>query len=306
MFWVAQEKLNSKHNIRKAVASFYRRVCGFFIWSKMHLCFLIVIPCINVNAQIINGVVYDKATGLPVSFVNVGVVGKGNGTVADADGRFSLHFKGTNIRDTLRISCIGYESESFSAEEVFQRVDTFRVYLQQKIYSLPEFFIRPLKFVFLGNNIRKEIHGSWVSDDLGSELGVVMKSGRKRSVIQSLMLGVAYADYDSLLFRINVYKVQNGVPGENILKRPIFLRCSGKYPQGVTLSIDLSEYSIIVNSDFLISFEWVKNIGQHGFFMAFVDENTKNTFIRAASQDVWRQIPHGAGMICKVGRLRNK
>jgi len=62
--------------------------------------------------QTFESIVKDAKTGKPISYANVGIVGKSVGTVTDDSGHFKL---GLHNNDTgvLKISIIGYQSQQF-------------------------------------------------------------------------------------------------------------------------------------------------------------------------------------------------
>ena len=62
------------------------------------------------GAQSVQGHVADAATGQAVPFVNIGVVGKDLGTVANEKGAYQLPFREALATDTVRVSSIGYRA----------------------------------------------------------------------------------------------------------------------------------------------------------------------------------------------------
>ena len=74
---------------------------------------LLAVPGLAQMPGQVAGTITDAATGLPLSHAMVGVVGKGVGTVADAQGRFRLALPADQMAptDTLRFALLGYASE---------------------------------------------------------------------------------------------------------------------------------------------------------------------------------------------------
>ncbi|HMU70381.1 MAG TPA: carboxypeptidase-like regulatory domain-containing protein, partial [Chitinophagales bacterium] len=72
---------------------------------------LLLTISMSVGAQTITGTVHDIETGETLPFVTIGIPGHGLGTVAQADGKFSLRTDGAGDNDTIRISMIGYATE---------------------------------------------------------------------------------------------------------------------------------------------------------------------------------------------------
>src|ERR1700749_2374909 len=72
----------------------------------------ICIQRVNANAQVFEGTVKDTKTNENLAYVNIGVIGKSNGTVTDDNGHFKLSLTNSNT-DSLRISMIGYEPKTY-------------------------------------------------------------------------------------------------------------------------------------------------------------------------------------------------
>jgi serine beta-lactamase-like protein LACTB, mitochondrial len=113
---------------------------------------ILIIPIIGNSQNTISGTVVDKATGMPVDLVTVGIVRKGIGTNTNQEGQFRLIINELNKDDTLRLSIIGYEIV-FLPLLNFKNSETIK--LEQKIYSLDEITVRAKKLV--ANDIVKKV-----------------------------------------------------------------------------------------------------------------------------------------------------
>ena len=91
----------------------------------------------TVSGQTQDYKVISSATRVGIGFVNVGVMGKNIGTVTNESGSFNLDFADIDNNDSLRFSMIGYESKTLAVNQL--KADPIKVvYLESKIYSLPE------------------------------------------------------------------------------------------------------------------------------------------------------------------------
>ena len=86
----------------------------------------------------ISGKVYDKKTGLPLTYVNVGVLNMGLGTVTDSTGVFSFNVPALGPADTVRISMIGYKPYIATLEEIDDQLETLSIGLIEEIRELDE------------------------------------------------------------------------------------------------------------------------------------------------------------------------
>ena len=71
-------------------------------------CFLFTISYSLTGQTILKGKLIDAETSSPLSYVNIGVIGKNVGTVSAFDGSFGLSVASKYDSDLLRISIIGY------------------------------------------------------------------------------------------------------------------------------------------------------------------------------------------------------
>ena len=89
--------------------------------------------------------VVDENTGAPVSFVNVGFIDKGIGTITNEEGVFVLPYKteAITLKDDLQISSIGYEAKQFSFEEL-KNLNSYKVTisLKPKTYGLDQVVLK--------------------------------------------------------------------------------------------------------------------------------------------------------------------
>lgn len=67
-----------------------------------------------IQAQTLSGRIVG-ADARPVSYANIGLKNRPAGTVSERDGSFTLRIPDLSVRDTLRISCIGYAAQEVPA-----------------------------------------------------------------------------------------------------------------------------------------------------------------------------------------------
>ncbi|MCB0474691.1 MAG: carboxypeptidase-like regulatory domain-containing protein [Flavobacteriaceae bacterium] len=95
---------------------------------------LFIVNSISVlSAQEIRSKIIDSITKKPIPYATV--IFNKKGLVSNEEGRFSFQFsKGSNPKDTLRISCIGYET---LAKPIDQYRDSV-IFLSPKVYEIEE------------------------------------------------------------------------------------------------------------------------------------------------------------------------
>ena len=125
----------------------------------------------------------------PIAFVNIGIVDKNIGTVADELGLFEITISDEYINEQIRFSCIGFETEEYSVATFIKSHPTNPVVLKmrEKAMLLEPVVIKSgkSKTVTLGSKSEStKLHAGFPSSkDLGSEIGSKFNvKGKKGSV----------------------------------------------------------------------------------------------------------------------------
>lgn len=248
-------------------------------------------------SQTISGTVVDLASKQALAYVNIGIIGKGIGTVSDINGKFSINLDDSLNSQTLKFSYIGYKSQSFNVREVKKNLqnNTLSIALEENTFSLTQVVIKPkvLKTKVLGNtNNNKGAMAGFKSNDLGSELGTIMKIKKPSTHIENVNFNIANNEIENAKFRMNIYSMKNGQPDSILLKEPIYVTTSIK---SGTLTVDMKKYNLWVDTDFMVSLEWIENYGPNKLYFC-VGLMDSNSMWRKTSQDKWQKAtPVGIG-----------
>ena len=249
------------------------------------------------RAEIINGTVISAVDKKPVAYVNIGIAGKGTGTVSDSNGKFTIILPDSLLSESLKFSCIGYKNQSVKVRDLIKSMtnNTADIILHENIFSLSQVVVKPknLKTKVVGNkNNNKNASAGFRSNDLGSELGTIMKIKKAPAFIENVNFNIAQNDIPNAKFRVNIYSVKNNLPDSILLKQPIYITTS---LSSGTLSLDMRPYNIWVNGDFMVSLEWIENYetSKLHFCVGLMDSNS---LWRKTSQDTWQKsTPVGIG-----------
>jgi hypothetical protein len=256
------------------------------------------------SAQQYTGSVICKNSGKPVEYANIGVINKETGTVSDNQGKYSIDLTKAGDSDTLMISCIGYQPYKTTVAK-FKSGQGKIVLLEQKIFALNEVVVRPINYKRkkLGYRVNSpNIQTGFNDNSLGYECGVMMKT-RKPVLLETLYLDIATCKYDTVFYRINVYKKTGEAEFENILTKPIFINLTRNHLSRRT-SIDLKPYNITIDEDFLVTIEHIRNLGHNGLF--FRCRFPGKTWGRKTSQGSWFSVPLGLGISMDVLQYDDK
>ena len=250
------------------------------------------------SQTIIKCQVLDSATKAPVIFANVGIVSKAFGTVTDEKGEFKLTVPDSLMNQKVRISLLGYKIKDIPAKSLANKP---LIFLSEASYNLSEVSVKlkKTKRKTLGNETTsKAATCGFTSNNLGCEMGVKLNIKHKETQLKKLSFNIVRNDYDSLIFRVNIYKKnKDGVPGENLLTKSLFVTPPNK--TGL-VEVDLSKLYLFVDDDVFVSIEWIKDFGNTtGLF--FSCQLFGGTWYRQASQDKWSHLGAiGVGLFVDV------
>jgi hypothetical protein len=241
-------------------------------------------------SQTIKGKVTDYETGQPLSYVNVGIPGKNRGTVTDTIGTFELTLPNETESDSLVLSLIGYESVKIPIQQM-NRQEFFQFRLKQHTYQMQEVMVSSKRYKFekLGNQVQSKRKKVGIGrDQLGAELGTLIQLGSKPAYLEKASFYIAKNDYGKIRLRLNVYSFKDGSPGESLLNKPVYIETDIKVG---LWTVDLAEHNIALQGDFLVSLEYIQDMGFQGLYFSF-DFNNAPSYLKATSQAEWKKIEH--------------
>lgn len=259
--------------------------------NRLIIITLLFFCCNAIIAQEISGIIINETNEQPIEFVNIGVVGKNVGTVSDISGKFKLIIDTGFNNDTLMFSRIGF-NPFFIKVANLRKNHNNKIVLHEKTCELTEVVVRPQVFKqkTLGVTTKfKKISGGFKDNLLGYECGILMKV-KKRALLRKVIINISYCSYDTIFYRLNIYKVQGKMNFENILKEPIYVKLP-KESVKENIQINLESKNIIVKGDFLITLEHIKDLGKGSLF--FCAGITDKTYYKKTSQGIWETAPVG-------------
>lgn len=257
----------------------------------------VIVISVSTTAQNFSGQIFDAKTKEPISYVNIGIMNQGVGTVSDEYGNFSLNLSDKYNKDTLKIFVIGYRAIFLNVQDA--KTKDAKLYLEQSSYELGEVVVRPVhyKTKVVGNTDLGEPSIAFIGDstkpNVGYEVGTLIHIKKRTTYIDNISFGVCKNEYDSITIRLNIYDEKTN---ENVLKHPVYVTVK-KGDKIVT--VDTKKYNIMVYDDFIIAFEALeilqiksrkeKNIGNKfmfsgGFFGS-------DMLMRENIYDTWQKVP---------------
>jgi hypothetical protein len=243
------------------------------------------LPTFLFSQMTIRGKVLDAQSGDPIPFVNMGIKRLATGSVSDEAGFYQLFLENARPDDLVTISSIGYQSRELSLSALKSAPD---IELQPQAYTIPniELSAKKLdgKIITIGNSKRKRILSvGFANSQLGTEIGALLPI-EKETWIKSAHFVVNRGSQDSLLFRLNIFRYENGRLGENLVRENILVPAPSR--KGL-MSVDLEKYNLVTDQPILLSLQWIRAYENDGklliTFNAQKSGARDNLFIKASS-----------------------
>lgn len=265
------------------------------------LLFFIVASSCYAQEKIINGEIKDAKNNTPLHYANIGIENKSAGTVSNSDGKFSLKLNDkVEENDAVTFSYVGYQSKTILVSKLNSLNNV--IALEPEKNQLDEIVVKfkKPKSKILGRNSKGfglmhfnfySYYEKDVDDRLSKEIGMKFKL-KKECKIEDLNFNITSNDYESLKFRLNFYKVENGLPTDLIVEKDIVFEIKDKFVGWFTL--DLKPYQIYLGKeaeDFAVTIQWVesKKADEKSkyFSISTAMSLTETSFFREKSMDSW-------------------
>ena len=233
---------------------------------------IFIIITVHSQEKTITGKVWNLKNNEPLAYVNIGIKNKSIGTVSNKNGLFKLFLNDkTSLNDTVIVSYIGFKTEKFLVSEL----NTLKnpILLQPKNMELDEVVVRSKKIKLKSKKIGRSSKGlgflHWnfytryekdVDDRLSKEKG--MKFNIKRDChIKDLNFNITSNNFKSLKFRVNFYKIKDGLPTDLIVQKNIVFEIKDRFLGWFT--VDLEPYEIFLDKeieDVAVTIQWLESV----------------------------------------------
>lgn len=206
---------------------------------------------------VISGIIKDKQSKKKLDCVSISVPGTNIGTVTNADGRFSLKLKETDLPKKLEISHIGYADNSYSLGR--QRLIDQVIWMTPYTNLLDEVIIHPNNPVSIVMEAIKKIPANYSSQPtmLTGFYREIIQKGRRYINISEAVLDIYKTRYDESVDkdRVQISK------GRKLLSQKSGDTLAVKLEGGPTISLYMD---IVKNLDFLMNLD---NLSDYSFRM---------------------------------------
>jgi len=259
------------------------------------IAFTIILVNFNYAQTVIVGKVVDFETKMEIPYVHIGIKGKDYGTISHVNGNFKMILPKNKLGESVNIyfSSLGYEKKTIPISKLINENNTIE--LHQKINELDEIIIsskrKQVKQRKLGG-YKKSIYNTGESNTnnygVGKEYGIEIKYPGYDYIIKDVNFHLKYNTIDSVLFRLNIYKVsKNGLPENSILLNQLFVK---SFKNDKLINTNIEERKININQDIIVTVEpiqfWYNSTNDNQLFYAQCKE-CGNAYLRSSSFSSW-------------------
>lgn len=258
------------------------------------------------SQQDYKGQILDSQTGEPLPYVNIGVFGKGIGTVSDEEGLFHLSIdkKRLSPSDVVQFSAMGYKTLKKKVADLQLVYNEYpKIVMQTESVVLKEVVVTnrgafEISDIVGYQNYGEKTFGYWKDNiALGGELATKIKVKKGIRRLNTMFFEVFANPSDSVLVRVNIYEMgkSRSTVGNNLNRSNKNILYT-ILPNTRLAVVDLTPYDIFVKDDFLVSLELLKVYGDKPIGLVIAASDDKNTYSlrRYASLDKWEQLSGSA------------
>lgn len=253
----------------------------------------------------VSGKVWHIETNAPLPYVNIGIENKTVGTVSNNNGVFELLLNDkVTSKDTVYFSYIGFNTKKYLVSELHQLKKP--ILLQPKNTELDEIVISSKKIKLKSKKIGRTskglglMHSNFytvyekdVDDRLSKERGMALKI-RRNCHIKDLNFNVTSNEFKSLKFRVNIYKIENGLPTDLIIHDNIIFEIKDNFLGWV--KVDLEPYDILLkkeNEEVAVTIQWLESVKTDKkskyFSISAATSPLHTVYSREKTMDTWKK-----------------
>lgn len=218
----------------------------------------------------ISGEIKDSKTHSNIEYVNVGILNKNTGTVSNSKGIFNLKLdEKVTSNDTIIFSCISFETQKITVNQLKSKQNVITMLPSENVLKevvvtfkkpKPKQFGRSAKGLGLMHFNFFSIHDKDADDRLSREIGMKFKIS-KDCKLSDFNINITANEFKSVKFRLNFYKIENGLPSKIIVEKDIIFEVKDNFRGLYTL--DLKPYDIYLDKemgDVAVTIQWVESV----------------------------------------------
>ncbi|MFY7741190.1 MAG: carboxypeptidase-like regulatory domain-containing protein [Flavobacterium sp.] len=269
--------------------------------------FLLICNVMLAQEKSISGSVIDIENNSVIQYVNIGIINKSIGTVSNSKGVFTLKLNDiSNLKDSLVFSHIGYKTKKMLVSSLIGKNNSIELEplsndLNEVIVTFKQpkskRFGRSAKGLSLMHFNFYSYYEKDVDDRLSKEIGIKFKL-KKDCKIENLNFNITQNDFKSLKFRLNFYKIENGLPTELLNEKDIIFEVKENFTGWY--SFDIKPFDVFLykeNEEVAATIQWIESVKKDEkskyFAISTALSATETAFYREKAMDVWTKTRQG-------------
>lgn len=234
------------------------------------ICLVIVFFVLFFNAVIaqdiiLKGIIKDKISKKPLPYTNIGIAQTAIGTISDPNGRFELHISAADtlsVEAVVQCSYLAYQDVFLDLKNMILK-DEIEVLLSPSPVKLNQIEVVASKLYpkIVGSKkvaTRRSVNfaiNKKVNQNLGAAIGKKIAAKSKTLYLDQLNFYIQKNNFDTIRFRIFIYKIENERPTELLNEQDIIVEIQDQRKGWIT--IDLRSFGLIYQQDVMVSLEWI-------------------------------------------------
>jgi len=258
---------------------------------------------VHSQEKIISGKVWNFENNKALAYVNIGIKYKTVGTVSNKNGFFKLSLNDkVSSKDTVVFSYIGFKTEKYLVSELNKIKEP--ILLQPQNMELEEVVISSKKIKLKSKKIGRTsiglglMHSNFytyyekdVDDRLSKERGMKFNI-RRNCHIKDLNFNITSNDFKSLKFRVNFYKIQDGLPTDLLVQENIIFEIKDNFLGW--FKVNLEPYEIYIKEEtekVAVTIQWIESVKSNKkskyFAISTASSPTHTAYFREKAMDSW-------------------
>lgn len=222
------------------------------IFTIIFLSIFFVFPSTLISQTSIHGQVFYQKDDSPAAFANIQLNDKSVTTMTDGHGNFKINIEKPKSTDSLIISSVGYEVIKVPVLSVTKK-SPFKLKELVKSMQGVTVFNKEQTMGIISNNVG--YYRSWSYKKTGGEIGKIFTVPYKQYKIDKVRFKVANL-CDTCQLRVHIRKLNNGMPGEEIITDSITTTISKQSLDDKASEFDLTPYDFtFTQNELFVSLE---------------------------------------------------
>lgn len=250
--------------------------------------FLLILPAVFAQ-DFIDGEVFSKLDGKPLSNATVRLVKRNTAYSTNANGHFQLRAPASQLPDTLVVSSIGFQTLKVPVNSPATHAI---YYMQVEEKQLDNITVKA--YMHQGSQgtytDKAGYFRSWFTNRTGGEIGKIMHINSKEYLVEKVRVRVNN-QCDTCVLKLHIRTIRNGFPDFEILQDSVAVTSHKVSFADRAIDFDLRPYNVIIrnNKDIFVGFETLHSSMKDGSScsLSFIGEEKDSHVYKRSLASPW-------------------